>query len=84
MGCKKYNSRKKCLKWRFSSCWFSLICTLPCIFHFYSKNMNKFYARKRLNLQYGFDTCIHIEFFRFFKLVDGLLNVSEFFLSTSR
>ena len=45
MGSKKQNSRKKDLKWRFSSCWFSLICTLPYIFlSFIGTILTKFYV----------------------------------------
>ena len=63
---------EKGLKWRFSSCWFSLICTLPYIFLSFIRTIllssilceN---TRKSLNLQICNGTFQNIDFFRLFK-----------------
>ena len=39
MGSKKQKRPVNGLKWRFSSCWFSFICSLPYIFLSFSRTM---------------------------------------------
>ena len=70
----KTKQPKKGLKWRFSSCWFSLICTLPYIFLSFIQTILPSYmlcesTRKQFELANMVLTkCQNIDSFRLFKL----------------